>query len=104
MAMISNKRLEVFYSPNYCLFLFVAVDVVVFPVVLRTRDLTVPHCNRQLILLLISLRGWGGEKVLSITGPARAAPLTFIYVNIKISFSLFRTASYSQEIKRGKIR
>ena len=68
MAMISNKRLEDFYSLNYCLFLFVAVVVVVvFPVLLRTRDLTVPHCNRQLILLLISLRGWGGEKVLSIT-------------------------------------
>ena len=67
MAMISNKRLEDFYSLNYCLFLFVAVVVVVFPFVLRTRDLTVPHCNRQLILLLISLHGWGGEKVLSIT-------------------------------------
>lgn len=54
---------------------------------------------------IVNFFTWVGRgKVLSIMGPARAAPLTFIYVNIKISFSLFRTASYSQEIKRGKIR
>ena len=52
LAMTSNKRLEDLYSLNYCFFLLLLLLLFV-----------VPHCNRQLILLLISLQGWGEEKV-----------------------------------------